>query len=610
MQHSLKQRIFSLKTEMVAIIAIACLIVLLAASFGSYNAIFRILSQRTEEQTVQQLRQVEYNINTVFNDIREVYTVLLSDPYIQDFNAKETENFAESVYIDINLISAMENIFNNYSLIDSIDIFTERGEIFYLSRKYNSKAFAAEEKDSFHNSVIYKEVIERFPDIVWKAGSIKTIFPSYVTDTGNSDVKMITALKCTKSRYGSKDNVIAINVEERYLSDLYNKLTDENNTLRVYILAGNEYIIPGDLSISSSKHQRIINELETNSHRTYGQITYTDSEDKQTTNIVYYRIKDMNWTLIREIPIIEFSDDVISLRTVIIVTFVVSFFIIILIAYLWISRGLRPIYELSKAMKYTGSGNLGHTVKKVPRNEIGLLISQFNTMSVNILNLLQENRQVENEKRVQEIKFLQAQINPHFLYNTLNTIKYMAIVSEAQNVADSITLLGNIIRPVFKEKSIMYTLSEEIEFVKNYIEILNIRLGNDISLEYDIAGQYLKCKIPRFILQPIIENCIMHGIQDTDCEGIIRIRVVCEGECIIIIISDSGRGMDEERVRELNKHLEKGEDDDDDMKSIGINNVNRRIQLHFGRQYGLSIESKKNEGTRVWVKIPPVYDEP
>jgi two-component system, sensor histidine kinase YesM len=609
MYNRIKQKIFSLKTELVVIIASVCLLVFVAASFGSYNAIFSILSKRTEIQTVQQLRQVEYNINKLFDDIKEVHNILLSNPDVQEFKEKDDQNSIESVYVDIDLISSVNTILNYYSFINSIDIFTDRGEVFYLSKKYNSKEIVNSEKTSFLNSALYKQAIDSFPNIVWKAGSIKSISPEYNVDTGNPDMKMITALKCTKSRYGNQNTVTAINVEEKYLSELYNKLTDENNTLRVYILVGNEDLIPGDLSISSSKYNRIIDELKTNPNKTYGQLTYTDSQDNQQTNIIYYRIKNMDWTLVREIPIVEVSEDVILLRRIIIVTFVASFCIIILMVFFWISKVLKPIYELSKAMKDVGNGNLGHTLKKVSRNEIGLLIKQFNTMSVNIFNLLEDNRQIENEKRIQEIKALQAQINPHFLYNTLNAIKYMAIVSEAQNVANSITILGNIIRPIFREKSIMYTLREEIEFLKNYIELLNLRFGDNILLKYEISEEYLNCSIPRFILQPIIENCIIHGIQDSDCAGNINIEVIGEHDCTNIIISDNGKGMNAEKVKELNDCLMMSVKQGNDSETIGIGNVNRRIQLHFGKQYGLSIESRQSKGTRVLVKIPPVFKE-
>lgn len=603
-----KKKIFSLKTELIAIIAILCLVVLLGASYGSYNAIFRILSRRTQQQTVQQLRQIEYNINTVFADIKKAHITLATNEEFKEFYEKDPDDYIRSVYIDISLVSAAERMLNNHSFIDSIDIFTERGEVYHLSKDYNTHK-TSDNKNSFLNSEIYKEAVENFPRIVWKAGTLQSVSPEYNSNTGNPDKKIITALKCNKSEYNNKNAVIAINVEESYLSELYNKLTDENNTLRVYILVGNEYIIPGDLSISNGKRSRIVDELKESPNQTYGQLTYTDSQNKQETNIVYYRIQNMDWTLVREIPVIELSEDVILLRTIIIVTFVVSFLIIILMAYFWISKGLKPIYELTKAMNEAGKGNLGRTMKKIPRNEIGLLIKQFNTMSVNIMNLLEENRQIENGKRVQEIKALQAQINPHFLYNTLNAIKYMAIVSDAQNVADGITILGNIIRPVFKDRSIMYTLREEIEFVKNYIEILNIRFGNNISLKYEINEEFFCCKVPRFILQPIIENCIMHGIQDSDNAGNISIEVVDEKDCIVLIISDSGKGIDEEKARELNDRLAMDISESDNVEGIGIDNVNRRIKLHFGKQYGLSIESKIGQGTRVLVKIPPVFSE-
>ncbi|WP_135555950.1 cache domain-containing sensor histidine kinase [Paenibacillus cymbidii] len=605
----IKNKLFSLKTELLATIAIVCMLVLLATSYGSYNAIFHILSSRTEEQTVQQLRQIEYNIANLVEDIGDAHAQLLASTEVQAFLEKDEQDTPESIYINIDLVAAVSEMLNYYTFIDSIDLFTERGEAYYISRQRNSRLDLNEKENLILDSEIYKEAVSHFPSTVWKAGLKRETTPFYNDKISNPDMHVISAVKCTRSVYNSKNNVIAINVNEKYLSDLYNKFTDENNALNVYTLVENEDWIPVNMEISTAKRNRLLEELNSNSVRSFGQITYSDSADEPETNLFYYRIQNLNWTLVREIPLNEVSDDVKLLRSIMIVTFALSFLVILLMTYFWINRRLKPIYKLSRAMLDAGKGNFGKTLKRIPRNEIGLLIKQFNTMSVNILHLLEENRQMEDEKRVQEVKALQAQINPHFLYNTLNAIKYMAIVSGAQNVAESITILGNIIRPIFKERSIMYQLREEIEFVRNYIEILNIRFGNNISLKYEISEQCLDCKVPRFLLQPIIENSIIHGIETSDSEEIISISVISESDSLILAITDSGIGMDEGKVRELNDSLRNPVTETNEGAGIGIRNVNRRIQLHYGKQYGLTIESRLHEGTQVFVKIPPTYEE-
>lgn len=136
-------------------------------------------------------------------------------------------------------------------------------------------------------------------------------------------------------------------------------------------------------------------------------------------------------------------------------------------------------------MKEVGKGNIGQTVLNPPKNEIGMLMEYFNKMSLNVMELVNKNKSAEEQKRKLEIEMLQYQINPHFLYNTLNTIRWMAAVIKARNIVDSVTILGDLIRPVFKNTGVLCTVREEIEYLTNYLKIMSYRYDEEACTGYN-----------------------------------------------------------------------------------------------------------------------------
>ena len=184
----------------------------------------------------------------------------------------------------------------------------------------------------------------------------------------------------------------------------------------------------------------------------------------------------------------------------------------------------KPLISLTTVIKKMGQGNLGLTLDLDMRNELGILIAQFNKMSKNILDLMEQKETIEEKKRMIEIGALQSQINPHFFYNTLNTIKWMAIMVKADNIVESITTLGDYLQPMFK-KGMFCTIQEEIDYIENYIKIMNYRMAGGIKFENHIAVEVRDCQILRFLLQPLVENAISHGLKNQN-GGVITITAV------------------------------------------------------------------------------------
>jgi two-component system sensor histidine kinase YesM len=226
-------------------------------------------------------------------------------------------------------------------------------------------------------------------------------------------------------------------------------------------------------------------------------------------------------------------------------------------------------------------------------------------MSSSILELLEKNKAIEEDKRKIEIEALQTQINPHFLYNTLNTFKWLAVLSNANNVAEGLTVLGNLLRPIYNNKGALWSLKEENDFMQNYIKVMNYRYGGGIFVTVLFPEDLMEYKVLTFMLQPILENSFTHGLKAQGNSGEISITAYSEGEDIFFEIKDNGEGMSEEKLKEIQKALETN------MIRYGsngmsISNVNRRIKLNYGEEYGIHLTSSVGFGTVVTIKIPKV----
>ncbi len=257
----------------------------------------------------------------------------------------------------------------------------------------------------------------------------------------------------------------------------------------------------------------------------------------------------------------------------------VCFFFAILLVILFSRRFLRPIFALIKEMNRVGSGDFEVQLGDGYTNEIGELNRRFLWMTRKLSSLIEHVRRVSQEKTAAELEALQEQINPHFLYNTLDCINWMAIRAHASEISQAIALLGEFFRLSLASGSLTVPLGEELERLKIYLELQNLRWKGKLSYEEEIDPELKKEPILRLILQPFVENAIAHGFSPEG--GEIAVSGWKDGHDIFLQISDDGCGLSEEKALEI---LEKP---DKNKKGYGIYNVHQRIQLYYGKKYGV-----------------------
>lgn len=204
-----------------------------------------------------------------------------------------------------------------------------------------------------------------------------------------------------------------------------------------------------------------------------------------------------------------------------------------------------------------------------------------------------------------EYDSLQAKINPHFLYNTLESISSLAKLNGQQKIADSICMLGNYLREAISDKRKFVTLEEELENSRQYVEIQKLSYGDKLQVDFEVEEALNEVMVPKLILQPLVENSILHGIEPKIGEGHICIVAGCDKTDMIIKIVDDGVGVTGERITEVMK----GKKTDSKHTKVGIRAVHKRIQILYGLSYGIQIESRKQEGTAVNIRLPIIFED-
>ncbi len=260
----------------------------------------------------------------------------------------------------------------------------------------------------------------------------------------------------------------------------------------------------------------------------------------------------------------------------------------------------KPLKRTVQLMKQVQRGKLDVRVNVKYNDEIGMLGSHFNRMIGRVRDLLQEVYETEQSKQKADMLALQNQINPHFIYNTLESIRMLAELNDDDRVAELTYLLGLLLRYSITRSDEIVTVEKELQHVENYLQLLQLRFPDKISYSLAVPEMYHALPIIKLVFQPIVENAIFHGLEKQAEPGTITITASSERDDVIFSIQDDGIGMSEERLASLNQSLKDGKTD---KFGIGLRNVNERVRLHYGESSSLVVDSKLGEGTIVTLRI-------
>jgi two-component system sensor histidine kinase YesM len=251
-------------------------------------------------------------------------------------------------------------------------------------------------------------------------------------------------------------------------------------------------------------------------------------------------------------------------------------------------------------MKQVQKGNYSLAdMEALPMDEVGQLHRAFRMMIQEIDELIHENYDKQLLIRETQFKALQAQINPHFLYNTLDSVIWLAKINGQKQISEILEALGQLFRSSISLKDTLISLEEELDIVRNYVTIQKFRYRERLNFEMQVDERYYSCLIPKMSLQPLVENAIHYALEPSDEPSFIRVYAVPGHQRLTLVVEDNGPGMEEDLLEKVRKGKARTRG-----QGIGVTNIAERLEIAFGESYGLRIESEQGAGTRVYVDIP------
>lgn len=327
---------------------------------------------------------------------------------------------------------------------------------------------------------------------------------------------------------------------------------------------------------------------------------------------IYSEVPNTNWIVVECIPTYNLENSYQKIRNITLTVMGFSVLLLTIIYYFYSKKTNKPIKDLKIAMERIQKGDLDTRVQVGTNDEIGFLANGLNQMTLELQNHIQKVYIAEIRQREAEIEALKTQIEPHYLYNTLDVIRMTAITKDDQETAEMIDGLSGQLKYLIGGARDMVTLQAELDSVRNYFKIIKIRYENRFSLEVDVPEELLELKVPQLILQPVVENAVKHGLKPKEeGEGVVAIQGMKSEDRLEITVMDNGIGMTEEKMADVQQLL----DSQDTVKhaksksaSIGLKNVYDRIKLIFGDTYSMEISSFEGIGTIVKYKLPVIEE--
>ncbi|MBD5469348.1 MAG: histidine kinase [Lachnospiraceae bacterium] len=391
-------------------------------------------------------------------------------------------------------------------------------------------------------------------------------------------------------------NVGTLEVSVR-MDEVMPELFEENGYSFSVLLSEDGELLAGGCPVSAESLAEIPYTEEILVHRVEGHRALIAQSDLKVFGCRYMHVlylSDLDRSILKE---------AILLFVLLLIAFALMVFIISRLT----RKMLRGFYRAFDGMRAFANGDIDAVVDVSGEGEVALFAKELGGLLDKIRQLMRDNLEQERLAQSLEIRALHNQINAHFIYNVLEAIKMMAEIDEEYEIADAVTSLGKLLRYSMKWEKRNVMLRREIEYIENYITLMNLRYDYVISLEVDVPEELLIQRIPKISLQPVVENAVIHGavLLGADTTISVRGRLDAERSRVLIMITDEGAGMDEEALSGLRRQIT-GEETahSSSGNGIGLHNVHSRIRRSFGEEYGLEVDSKLHVGTTVTISLP------
>lgn len=548
----------------------------------SYSFSSAAIESNSRDYTFKLIEQVNSNIEYYIKDMDNISKSLSFNYDVNDFFSERvvlTTNQREEYANKIGL--QFTRIMESRTDISYISIFGEDSSRYLSSTTKKLNEYADIKSQEWYTNTVNKE-------------GETSISASRVQNIYEGEYPWVVSLsKLLKSIDGTEEvGVLLIDLNYSVIDEICNKIKIGERGY-IYIIDNNGDIVyhPNQQLIYSNVKKELISEVLSMGDDS---IIVGEGDDAK-----MYTVKSSDYTGWKIVGV-AYLDELFPNKEEVQLSYVLAglgcFFMAIVIS-AWISRRIsKPIKVLSSSMKEVQNHNLDTEIHVDTNNEIGELSDTFNVMTGEIKTLIEKNNAEQKLKRKSELKALQAQINPHFLYNTLDSIIWMSVANKNEEVIEMTSALAKLFRISISKGAELITIGDEVEHVNSYLTIQKIRYGETVNFEISVDEDLKKYKVLKLVLQPMVENAIYHGLKSKLGKGNILISVTEEDDIILLKVKDNGIGIKPEDLANIYEV--------DSKKGVGVRNVNERIKLYFGDEYGLFFESEVDLGTTVTIKLP------
>lgn len=577
----------SFQTRLMIFFIISALVPLIVLGVFTYQKSSELSKEQVSQQVLEGMTQINRNLTFFNQDIQQLSHFIYRSEIVQNALEKRKTRSEKEKYQDFiqvrELLSTLTDSKNWDLDIYLIGLNDDR----YFTGEYLSKQY----DQYMENWGIFRKVKAANGALVWET--------NYTIRKVDANEVVLSAGQLLKEPSTGKPlGYLIIDITESDISRIYQQ-EESQFSQTMFLLDEGGYVISSYPSKSTVglKFQHSSTETVLANEKGYTKTTFQDKPSI----MVYDTGLETQYKMVTFIP----EDEVIE-KNKIFGYVTISLLIIGLIIGLWLAYFFaktltNPINKLIHLMEKVEKGDLSVRFHFKYSDEIGNLGNRFNHMLTQMNTLIHESVEKQTRLTEAELHTLRAQINPHFLYNTLETISTISKLRGVKIVSDISLALGKIFRFSINKDKEFVKLEEEVELLRHYLFIQEVRFEDKIIVTIDMEEEAGKCMIPVLLIQPLVENALSHGLELKETQGHLQINIYCIKKTLWIKIQDDGLGMSEERIQEV---LNEKETIQNQRPGVGLANVRKRLNLYYGAEYGLTIKSQENKGTIITLKLP------
>jgi len=559
-----------------------------------------VIGTSIEESTSQTMDQYASFVNTLTAQVEDVANQVLSNEVTQMWITAQLDKSLpqeKRITADAELRKFLSSIALNHSSISSITLFNENGTAVGI----RDKAF--NDDPSFLNGDWYTTF--KRDGVRWVPAHLDPYQPNYLEKVSmNSLLYNLVQLSSFRNI-----GALKLNVETSKIQTPLDKIKF-GETGRVYLVDMDGHpVLEQRIDEGMSGFLQEMAAIAKDKH-SGGKLTVKQNGESHL--VLYRKIKSANWALVGEVKESELFEKMKRVQQTMLVVGALLLLLTIVAAF-WLSSGIaRPLTRLANSMRLVERGDFGRVEDEalarmpIPRNEVGYVVKVFRNMVQRLRFLIETEFQADMRRKDAEYKALLMQINPHFLYNTLEAIGSLSAQKRSEEVIDVTEWLGQMLRYSLRADSDVVKLRDEMQYIRDYVSIMKVRFGDRILVEIGDCPELGNTSIVKFILQPLVENAIKFSQENPD-GAFVKVETRRDGDSLEIEVSDNGTGMPEDLIAELREEMARGRMTDvlsARGRRIGLRNVLARCYLHYGEGFSARIESSPRAGTRIVLRLP------